>query len=208
LADATLANVKRKVNWPPKQRTFDRLHTPAHCFAFSLLVPGVRPCFEFPSGSRPAGSTTEPCDPTVGKTRNASDRLLPPVRKLRAPAPRAFPGHSATFAAWAPRGFWDPRGLTGGPGVSHRPRSALAGRAPTLLEPRVLSVAGGGSRAWALSSHGAGSTEPLTSLSPLPTCPCSHPFGRARVSRGLHFAVSTRWRLRVDRTGRKPPRPP
>ena len=31
-------------------RTFDRLHALAHSFAFSPPVPGVRPCFELPSG--------------------------------------------------------------------------------------------------------------------------------------------------------------
>jgi hypothetical protein len=31
-------------------RTFNRLRTSAHCFAFSPPVPGVRPCFELPSG--------------------------------------------------------------------------------------------------------------------------------------------------------------
>jgi hypothetical protein len=88
------------------------------------------------------------------------------------------------------------------------PRSASAGRAPTLLEPRVLSVAGGGSRAWALSSHGAGSTEPLTSLSPLPLLACAHtPSSVLGVTRST-LGLSAKRRLRVDQTRRKPPRPP
>jgi len=62
----------------------------------------------------------------------------------------------------------------------------------TLLEPRVLSVAGGGSRAWALSSHGAGSTEPLTSLSPLPLPVCVHAPSSVLGSRGRPPAVSAR----------------
>jgi len=33
-----------------RMRTFDRHHASAHCFAFSPLVLGVRPCFELPSG--------------------------------------------------------------------------------------------------------------------------------------------------------------
>jgi len=113
---------------------------------------------------RPAGSSTEPCDPTEGKTRNASDRLLPPVRKLRAPAPRSFPAHSAAFATWAPRGFWDPRGLTGEQSVSHRFTRFGGTNHDTFVASRSFLAS---SRAWALSSHGAVSTEPLTSLSPL-----------------------------------------
>jgi len=62
----------------------------------------------------------------------------------------------------------------------------------TLLEPRVLSVTGGGSRAWALSSHGAGSTEPLTSLSPLPLPVCVHAPSGVLGSRGRLPAVSAR----------------
>ena len=41
---------------------------------------------------------------------------------MRVPAPRAFPAPAAVCTAWAPHGFWDPCGLTGGPGGSRHPR--------------------------------------------------------------------------------------
>jgi hypothetical protein len=56
--------------------------------------------------------TTRPCGLPVEKTRDASDRCLPPIR-LRAPAPRVFPVHSRHF-----RGGDAPRSLglrTAGP---------------------------------------------------------------------------------------------
>ena len=63
--------------------------------------------------------------PSLATRRWARREMRPtdfchPCEKLRAPAPRSFPVRSAAFAAWAPRGFWDPRGLSGGPGVSRR----------------------------------------------------------------------------------------
>jgi len=48
-------------------------------------------------------NTNRSCDLPVRKTRNASNRCLPPKR-LRAPAPRAFPTPHATFMAGTPHG--------------------------------------------------------------------------------------------------------
>jgi len=160
----------------------------------------LAPCWFHHRALRPDGGQDAKCVRPTSATHACC---------LRAPAPRAFPAHSATFVAWAPRGLWVPRGLTGGPGVSHHPIRFGGPSSDTLLEPRVLSVAGGGSRAWALSSHGAGSTEPLTSLSPLPLLVRAHaPSSVLGVTRSTPRRGGEREGCRVDRTRRKPPRPP
>jgi hypothetical protein len=162
------------------------------------LSPSLHPC---PASDRASSFLLASAllipPPSLTTRRRARREMRPtdfchPYVKLRAPAPRSFPVHSAAFATWAPRGLWDPRGLTGGPGVSHRPIRFGGTSSDTLLEPRVLSVTGGGSRAWALSSHGAGSTEPLTSLSPLPLLDCAHAPSSVLGSRGPLPAVSAK----------------
>jgi len=74
-----------------------------------------------PASALLASSATGPCDSAVGKTRDASDRLLPPVRHCVHPHLARSRFAAAAFATWAPHGVWAPRGLTGGPGVSHHP---------------------------------------------------------------------------------------
>jgi len=78
---------------------------------------------------------------------------------------------SAAFAAWAPRRVWALRGLTGGPGVSRRPRPLrriVEEASRHSASGRCGASALSPTRAWALSSHGPFAIEPLTSLSPLP----------------------------------------
>jgi len=104
------------------------------------------------------------------------------LNDLRAPVPRAFPAHSATFIAWKPPSFegapyealgvWAPCGLTGGPSVSRHSRTLRR----TLTDTRCLASIS----ARALMSVSQVSSvgvffprclslvEPLTPLSPLP----------------------------------------
>jgi hypothetical protein len=102
------------------------------CFGW-ILLPG--------SGYRPAG-----------KTRDASDRLLPPETK-NCVHPHLARSRlaSAAFTAWAPRRVWALRGLTGGPGVSRRPRPLQR----IVREASRLSAPGrGGSNRLSLPERG------------------------------------------------------
>jgi len=72
-------------------------------FAFYPSAPVRQAMLRISSRLAPSFATTRPCDRPVKKTRDALNRLLPLKRK-RAPAPRAFPIHSATFAAWTSHG--------------------------------------------------------------------------------------------------------
>jgi len=149
-------------------------------------------------------STTRPCDPTVGKTRDASDRLLPPVRTACTRTSRV-PG---SLPPLSERGRLTESGLCAAcPGnrVFHTTRNASADRAPTRfsIASRPFRCRRG-SQAWALSSHGAGSTEPLTSLSPLPLPVRTHALSRVLVivSRGLR-SVFAEEDCRADRIGER-----
>jgi len=72
-------------------------------FAFCPSAPVRQAVLRISSWLAPSFATTRPCDRPVKKTRDALNRLLPLKRK-RVPAPRAFPIHSATFAAWTSHG--------------------------------------------------------------------------------------------------------
>jgi len=112
----------------------------------------------------PSLFTNRPCDLPVEKTRDASNRRLPPKRLLRAPAPRAFPARSRHF-----RGGESPRSLglrvaLPGTWTFHDVRGRFGGS----VNPRVtraLLPHGLETRAWAFSSHGDVAIEPLTPLS-------------------------------------------
>ena len=109
--------------------------------------------------------------------------------ELRAPAPRVFPAHSRHFrGGGGPAETKAPRGTTGVPDVSRRPKNASAGRHTSAISNSTASRPG--ERTWAFSSHGTAATEPLT---PLSRPSCSHS--------GLAFA-------RVIEENRRPPRPP
>jgi len=141
------------------------------------------------------------------------------LNDLRAPVPRAFPAHSATFIAWKPPSFegapyealgvWAPCGLTGGPSVSRHSRTLRR----TLTDTRCLASIS----ARALMSVSQVSSvgvffprclslvEPLTPLSPLPL-PRDRPT-RLRVSFSGLGLSSRALSLRLS-LGRKPPRSP
>jgi hypothetical protein len=92
------------------------------------------------------------------------------LNDLRAPVPRAFPAHSATFITGTPHGVLGSVRLTRGPSVSrhsdHFGGSQLTRTALPLPSRTVRCV---DERAWAFSSHECLLTiEPLTPLSPLP----------------------------------------
>jgi len=114
----------------------------------------------------------------VGKTRDASDRLLPPERELRAPAPRAFPAHCRGFhrvdASWS---LCSAR-LDRRTECFTTPETASADRLGHENRVRVGVPAGSPERGRIMPT--APSTiEPLTPLSPLPLPPCRRAFARA-----------------------------
>jgi len=84
-------------------KIFWTLSTRPYRFAFYPSAPVRQAMLRISSRLAPSFATTRPCDRPVKKTRDALNRLLPLKRK-RAPAPRAFPIHSATFAAWTSHG--------------------------------------------------------------------------------------------------------
>jgi len=129
----------------------------------------------------PSRITNRPCDLPVEKTRDASNRCLPPILELRAPAPRAFPARSRGFRRV------DPHGVSGsvrwyrGTGRFTTSDSASADRASSQLSsfwPHGLAA-----RAWALSSHGDDPTEPMTPLSRAPFTLTPRPLSRPLLLR-------------------------
>jgi hypothetical protein len=84
-------------------KIFWTLSTCPHRFAFYPSAPVRQAMLRISSRLAPSLATTRPCDRPVKKTRDALNRLLPLKRK-RAPAPRAFPIRSAAFAAWTSHG--------------------------------------------------------------------------------------------------------
>jgi len=138
----------------------------AHLFAFSPSVPRVR------RGSSTSfrlatSSTTRPCDLPATRTRDVSDRRLPPIRIARTLC-RVFPAFAtATFVAWTPHGVWAPRGLTGGRGVSRRPHrfDRFAFLVFSRHEPRETPAA----------SSSAGVFDPRRLVRPISDIPVASP---------------------------------
>jgi hypothetical protein len=164
---------------------------PAHRFAFSPPVLRVRRCSRVSSWLAPSVAPVRSCDLPEQKTRDASDRLLPPERRActrtsRIPgslaqlSPRATP-HGVFGSAWHDRGtgrFHDARARFGG---SYRNARFLRFGGFRLVPEAA--------RAWAFSSHGVrcdrASDTPVASpscLSQWPTfagAPLASPLGRA-----------------------------
>ena len=153
------------------------------------------------SGLAPCRSS-EPCDPPEDKTRDASDRLLPPER------------FTCTRTSWVPSSLRDfrcvdPHGVLGsvklqlGDRVFHDTRDRFGGSsldtrchiASLLSAPFAVRELG----AWAFSSHGASKPiEPLTPLSPLPQLePVGTGATRARRN-GLNPSPSERARCGIS----------
>jgi len=134
-------------------------------------------------------STTRPCDRPVEKTRDATNRCLPPIRTTctrtsRVPStcrhfrsvdtPRSL---RLRDVALGDRMFHDTRDRFGGPSSS------------TNLELCCLTAFW--SRAWAFSSHGADAIEPLTPLSrPLRFLTPHPPSRMLPTGRGTRLLVS------------------
>jgi len=84
-------------------KIFWTLSTCPHRFAFYPSAPVRQAVLRISFWLAPSLTTTRPCDRPVKKTRDALNRLLPLKRK-RAPAPRAFPTRSTAFTAWTSHG--------------------------------------------------------------------------------------------------------
>jgi len=151
----------------------------------------------------PSRVTNRPCDLPVEKTRDASNRCLPPKRTACTRTSRIPGSRSQLSLRGHPTESKAPCGITGGPNVSRRSTSASADRHRTRLSsflPHGLPT-----RAWAFSSHGDDAIEPLTPLSRSPgfTLTPHPPSGALPVAVRPSFG-----RFRTGRRMRRPPRPP
>ena len=122
----------------------------------------------------PSRFTNRPCDLPVEKTRDASNRCLPPKRTNVHPHLVRSQLTHATFIAGTPRGVFGSAQHDWGTGCFTTSETASADR----RRARNPEPANCGARAWACCSHGADATEPLTPLSrtPIPSTP--HPPSR------------------------------
>jgi hypothetical protein len=108
-------------------------------------------------------SSTRPCDRTGEKTRDATDRYLPPIRTTCTRTSRVSSSLSPVSRWGTPHGVLGSVTLAGGPDVSRHPRPLRRTMNRLLLSnPLPFGLL---ERAWAFSSHGAGTVEPLTPLS-------------------------------------------
>jgi hypothetical protein len=139
--------------------------TTAHRFAFSSALALRQAVLRASFRLAPCFAVTRSCDLPTSKTRDASDRLLPPVRLCVHPHLARSRLATATFAAWAPRRVWALRGLTGGPSVSRRPRPLrrIDNRTRTSNHAYRREASVG-----VILPTAPVAIEPLTSLSPLP----------------------------------------
>ena len=98
-------------------------------------------------------ATNEPCDSPVKKTRDASNRCLPPKRTACTRTSRVPGSLSQLSLRGRPTETKAPCGVTGGQDVSRRPRPLR--RIVNQHDSRALLPHGLETRAWAFSSHGA-----------------------------------------------------
>ena len=111
----------------------------------------------------PSRFTNRPCDLPVEKTRDASNRRLPPNRTTCTRTSRVPGSLSQLSLRGHPVESWAPRGTTGGMDVSRHPRPLRRIVMVALISSSTASRPG--ERAWACCSHGAHPIEPLTPLS-------------------------------------------
>jgi hypothetical protein len=112
----------------------------------------------------PSRVTNRPCDLPVEKTRDASNRCLPPKRTACTRTSRVPGSLSQLSLRGRPTESKAPCGMTGGPDVSRRPRVRFGGpSSDAALRASCLTAVK--LRAWAFSSHGVNAVEPLTPLS-------------------------------------------
>jgi hypothetical protein len=90
----------------------------------------------------PSRFTNRPCDLPVEKTRDASNRCLPPNRTACTRTSRVPGSLSQLSLRGRPVESWAPRGTTGGPDVSRRPKTASADRHRALLSVSTASRPG------------------------------------------------------------------
>jgi len=111
----------------------------------------------------PSLFTNRPCDLPVEKTRDASNRRLPPNRTACTRTSRVPSSLSQLSLRGRPVESWAPRDTTGGIGVSRRLKPLRRIVIQALVSSSTASRPG--ERAWACCSHGADPIEPLTPLS-------------------------------------------
>jgi hypothetical protein len=90
----------------------------------------------------PSLFTNRPCDLPVEKTRDASNRCLPPNRTACTRTSRVPGSLSQLSLRGHPVESWAPRGTTGGPDVSRRPKTASADRHRALVPVSTASRPG------------------------------------------------------------------
>jgi len=86
--------------------------------------------------------TNRSCDLPVEKTRDASNRYLPPKRTTCTRTSRVPSSLSQLSLRGRPTETKAPCGMTGGPDVSRRPKTASADRRPTLISSSTASRPG------------------------------------------------------------------
>jgi hypothetical protein len=148
----------------------------------------------------PSRPTRRPCDRPVEKTRDASNRCLPPKRTTCTRISRVPGSLSQLSLRGRPTESQAPCSMTGDPNVSRRPgplrRIDIEG-VPRGCMPAAI-------RAWACSSHGADAIEPLAPLSrPSRTPRLAHLRERCILAVPSPFES-----LGTGRRVRGPPRPP
>jgi hypothetical protein len=90
----------------------------------------------------PSLTTNRPCDLPVEKTRDASNRCLPPIRTTCTRTSRVPGSLSQLSLRGFPTETKAPCGVTGGPDVSRRPKTASADRHATLFSSSTASRPG------------------------------------------------------------------
>lgn len=112
--------------------------------------------------------STRPCDLPVRKTRDASNRLLPPEQVTCTRSPYVPGSLGPLSRSGMPRDDpWSSRGMTEGPGVFTTPETASA-PSPSNACPRALCLAASGHERGPVRPAALDGTRPLTPLSRIP----------------------------------------
>jgi len=193
-------------------RTFYCEHSFAHRFAFSRPVPRVRRCFRASFWLAPC-VPNRPCDLPESKTRDASNRLLPPER-FTCTRTSCVPGSLRDFHRVDPHGVLGSEWMTGGPDASRHPRTLRRIDAGHTL-PYCLGLACVPSPVRKAPSVGVvfPRRQPIDRASDTSVASSSSPLWgplRDGTIRSAFASPSRRWLLRASRLSRvrKPPRSP
>lgn len=119
--------------------------------------------------------STRPCDLPVRKTRDASNRLLPPEQVTCTRSPYVPGSLGPLSRSGTPRDDpWSSRGMTEGPGVFTTPETARAPSSPNA-NPRAFDLAASGHERGPVRPAALDETRPLTPLSRIPlSLPLTH----------------------------------